>query len=78
MNKCEWCEERRYTSIKSTNNIRRKNKIDLYCLDLVKDENDYTMEINRQSPPDVYWEVLFRKNIDYCPFCGRKLRCDKE
>ena len=72
MNKCEWCEEKRYTSIISTKNMNSRFNA-LYCLDLHEDEKGYFMEIDRQKPPQVYWEILFRKQINYCPFCGRKL-----
>lgn len=72
MNKCDWCEEGRYTSIIPTRNMNSKFNA-LYCLDLQKNEKGYFMEIDRQKPPQVYWGTLFRKRINYCPFCGRKL-----
>lgn len=72
MNKCKWCEEGRYTSIIPTRNMNAKFNA-LYCLDLHEYEKGYFMEINRQKPPQVYWEILFKKQINYCPFCGRKL-----
>lgn len=72
MNKCEWCEEGRYTSIIPTRNMNSRFNA-LYCLDLRKDEKGFTMEINKQKPPQVYWEVLLEKQIYYCPFCGKKL-----
>ena len=77
MNKCEWCEEGRYTSIIPTRNMNSRFNA-LYCLDLQKNEKGYFMEIDRKKPPQVYWETLFRKQINYCPFCGRKLESKGE
>ena len=74
MNKCEWCEEGRYTSMP----IKFKEINTLYCLDLHYDreDNKYLMEIDRQKWPSPYWELRFQKQIHYCPFCGRKLKSD--
>ncbi|MBR3672853.1 MAG: hypothetical protein IKN65_00955 [Clostridia bacterium] len=75
MNKCEWCEEGRYTSIIPTRNMNSRFNA-LYCLDLQENEKGYFMEIYRQKPPQVYWNTLFKKQINYCPFCGRKLESE--
>lgn len=72
MNKCEWCENGRYTSIIPTRDMNPRYDA-LYIMDLVKTENGYFMEIDRQKPPKVYWNTLLKKKINYCPFCGKKL-----
>jgi len=73
MNKCEWCEEGRYTFLSYNTNETGV----LYCLDLNKENDKYFMNIDRQYPPSPYWKVLLEKRIYYCPFCGRKLGEDK-
>lgn len=75
MNKCECCEEGRYTSMP----IKFKEINTLYCLDLHYDRenNKYLMEIDNQKCPP-YWELMFQKQIYSCPFCGRKLEKEKK
>ena len=72
MNKCEWCEERRYTL------IGNKEMSTLYCMNLDKDDKGYLIEILRQKPPKPIWERRYTKHINYCPFCGRKLESKGE
>lgn len=67
MNKCDWCEEGRYTL------IGNKEMSTLYCMNLDKDDKGYLLEILRQKPPKPIWERRYIKHINYCPFCGRKL-----
>ena len=66
-NKCEWCEERRYTLMSN------KEMGTLYCMNLDEDDKGYLIEILRQKPPKAIWEIKYRRRIYYCPFCGRKL-----
>lgn len=73
INKCEWCEEGRYTSIISARNMNSRFNA-LYCLNLDKTEEGYFMAIYRQKPPQVYWELLLKKEIKYCPFLWKKVR----
>ena len=66
-NKCEWCEERRYTLMSN------KEMGTLYCMNLDEDDKGYLIEILRQKPPKAIWEIKYTRRIYYCPFCGRKL-----
>ena len=72
MNKCDWCEEGRYTL------IGNEEMSTLYCMNLDKDDKGYLLEILRQKPPKPIWERRYIKHINYCPFCGRKLESKGE
>ena len=70
MENCEWCEERRYTMMGNKNDSKY-----IFCVELdYNKNNEPIMSILRQKPFNPIWEVKHTKKINYCPFCGKKIK----
>ena len=71
--KCEWCEERRYTLLSKTYDFLHKDRRSIYVMNLEYENGKSILEVVKQTPPSAMWETVLEKDINYCPFCGKKL-----
>lgn len=74
MEKCKFCEERRYEILL---HVMNKDK-GLFAIEFDDYDEEPLLDIIHKPHGDIFWEVQFAIKINYCPFCGKKLESKGE